>query len=191
MKCHDASFSDDSRLLASAGYDAVARVESRGILLLLDALHQVAAAIWVGGLAHLALYAVVERSEAPARAWQSPGARAESTGEARVPAPSADITQRFSRMALVSVATLTVAGIGLTIGYVGDLPAFVGTAYGVMIVSKVVLFVVALAFASANFRMARAAVGPGGRLGRYVEVELGLAITVLFAAASLTCAKIA
>ena len=155
---------------------AVARVEGRALLLTLDALHQVAAAVWVGGLAHLVLYAAFERSEAPTRA-----------GEARVPAPSAAVlTQRFSRMALVSVATLVVAGVWLTIGYVGDVAAFVGTAYGVMIVSKVLLFVVALAFASANFAMARAAVGPEGRLGRYVEIELGLAITVLFAAASLT-----
>jgi putative copper resistance protein D len=55
-----------------------------------------------------------------------------------------------------------------------------------MILSKTLLFAVALAFAAANFRMARAAVGVEGRLRRYVEIELGLAITVLFAAASLT-----
>jgi len=142
---------------------AVARVEGRALLLLLDALHQVAAAVWVGGLAHLVVHA--------ARVTRHDGGV---------------LTQRFSRMALVSVGTLVAAGVGLTIGYVGDGAAFVGTAYGVMIVSKVMLFVVALAFASANFAMARAAVGPEGRLGRYVEIELGLAITVLFAAASLT-----
>jgi putative copper resistance protein D len=141
---------------------AVARVDGRGLLLVLDALHQVAAAVWVGGLAHLVLYA------------------------ARVRGNALPITQRFSRMALVAVAALVAAGVGLTLAYVGDLAAFAGTAYGVMIVSKVILFAVALAFASANFRMARAAAGPQGRLGRYVEVELGLAITVLFAAASLT-----
>src|SRR5438270_766013 len=86
---------------------------------------------------------------------------------------------QVARMALTAVAVLVAAGVGLTLAYVGDLAAFVGTAYGVMIVSKVVLFVAALAFASANFRMARAAAGPSGRLGRYVEIELGLAITVL------------
>ena len=148
---------------------AVARVEGRAWLLLLDALHQVAAAVWVGGLAHLVLYASVD----PA------GTRADASLRANV-------TPRFSRLALVSVGTLVAAGVGLTIGYVGDLAAFVGTAYGVMVLSKVTLFAVALAFAFANFRMARQAVGPEGRLGRYVEVELGLAITVLFAAASLT-----
>jgi len=142
---------------------AVARIDGRALLLALDALHQVAAAVWVGGLAHLVLYAMrVARHDA-------------------VP-----ITQRFSRMALVSVVALVVGGAGLTLAYVGDLAAFVGTAYGVMIVSKVTLFAVALAFASANFRMAGRAVGPEGRLGRYVEIELGLVITVLFAAASLT-----
>jgi len=97
-----------------------------------------------------------------------------------------DLTQRFSRLALTSVAALSVAGVGLTIAYVGDPTAFVGTAYGVMIVSKVILFAAALAFAAANFGLARRAAGPGGRLGRYVEIELGLGITVLFAAASLT-----
>ena len=36
---------------------AVARVEGRALLLLLDATHQLAAAVWIGGLAHLVLYA--------------------------------------------------------------------------------------------------------------------------------------
>jgi putative copper resistance protein D len=144
---------------------AVARVEGRGLLLALDAIHQVAAAVWVGGLAHLVIYAArVERREAT----------------------SAVLAQRFSRVAQLSVAALVVAGVGLTLAYVGDIAAFVGTAYGVMILSKTLLFAVALAFAAANFRMARAAVGVEGRLRRYVEIELGLAITVLFAAASLT-----
>jgi putative copper resistance protein D len=153
---------------------AVARVESRGLLLLLDALHQGAAAVWVGGLAHLVIYTAARRRSST----RAPLAVASLDGGV--------VTQRFSRMALVSVATLVVAGVGLTLAYVGDLAAFVGTAYGVMIVSKVILFAAALAFAAANLGMARRAVGPEGRLGRYVEIELGLAVTVLFAAASLT-----
>jgi putative copper resistance protein D len=145
---------------------AIARVDDRALLLGLDAVHQIAAAVWVGGLAHLVIYA----------------------GWARRPGGPDDgrLTQRFSRVALTSVAALSGAGIGLTLAYVGDLAAFAGTAYGVMIVSKLLLFVAALAFAAANFGLARKAAPPGGRLGRYVEVELGLGITVLFAAASLT-----
>src|SRR5438876_930199 len=144
---------------------AVARVDGRASLLALDAVHQIAAAVWVGGLAHLVIYVGFERGDG----HEAPR-----------------IMQRFSRVAFVSVAALSLAGVGLTLGYVGDFDAFAGTAYGVMIVSKILLFVVALAFASANFRMARQAVGPAGRIGLFVEVELGLAITVLFAAASLT-----
>ena len=150
---------------------AIARVDDRLLLLVLDAVHQVAAAVWVGGLAHLVIHA------AGTRPLASPG---ESGGDL------AQIPRRFSRIAFTSVGALAVAGVGLTFGYVGDVAAFVGTAYGVMILSKVVLFVVALAFAQANFRLVRDGAGPGMRLGRYVEVELGLAVTVLFAAASLT-----
>src|SRR5438105_15119431 len=53
---------------------AVARVEWRAPLVALDALHQLAAALWVGGLAHLLMYAiadgrfVVAGSARPARA---------------------------------------------------------------------------------------------------------------------------
>src|SRR5205085_127445 len=106
------------------------------LLLTLDAVHQLAAAVWVGGLAQLVLFAWLMRRSG------------------RDDATSITI-QRFSRMALVSVATLSIAGIGLTLAYVADPAAFVGTAYGVMIVSKVVLFAAALAFASANFRLVR------------------------------------
>jgi putative copper resistance protein D len=157
---------------------AVARVEGRALLLLLDAVHQVAAAVWVGGLAHLLIhYAAGTRTLSRRRR------RSDTPGEAR---SDPTVVRRFSCVAFVSVAALSLAGVGLTLGYVGEFAAFAGTAYGVMILSKVLLFVVVLMFASANFRLARQTVGPTGRLGRYVEVELGLAITVLFAAASLT-----
>ena len=56
-----------------------------------------------------------------------------------------------------------------------------------MVLSKVALFVTALGLAAANFGIARRLAGPPSlRLSRYVEVELGLGVTVLFIAASLT-----
>jgi len=143
---------------------AIARVDDRALFVVLDALHQVAAAVWVGGLVHLVMYAARIGSDDRERA----------------------VIQRFSRVALYSVLGLTGAGVGLTLGYVGDPGALIGTAYGAMILSKVLLFVVALAFAAGNYRLVADGAGISGRLGRYVEVELGLAITVLFAAASLT-----
>src|SRR6185295_55315 len=69
---------------------AVARVESRATLMLLDALHQVAAAVWIGGLAHLTLWAARRGAESP-------------------PAAGAALLRRFSNLALASVITLIVA----------------------------------------------------------------------------------
>src|SRR2546429_548022 len=145
---------------------AVARVEWRAPLIALDAAHQVAAALWIGGLAHLGLFAIAD-------------------GRAGVTAPAT--IRRFSALAFRSMAAIVLAGVALTLAYVGDLAAFVGTAYGVMVLSKVALLVPALALAWLNMRaVRRAAEAPGTRLFSLVEIELGLGITILFAAASLT-----
>ena len=94
---------------------------------------------------------------------------------------------RFSNLAFVSVLVLVVAGVALTWQYVGEWAALVGTAYGVMVLSKVVLLAAVLVLAAMNLRSVRtASAGSGVRLLRFVEVELGLGVTVLFAAASLT-----
>ncbi len=156
---------------------AVARVEYRGLLLAVDAAHQLAAAAWVGGLAHLALYAAWRRRHA-----SLVGTRPELHVHAAAP-----VVRRFSTLAFRAMATIVLAGAALTWMYVGEPSALVGTAYGVMILSKVVLLLAALALAYANMRAVHAASGePGTRLFRFAEVELGLGITILFAAASLT-----
>ena len=148
---------------------AVARIESRAVLLALDALHQVGAAVWIGGLAHLTLWA------------------ARRGTEVTPPADGETLLRRFSNLALASVVTLVVAGTVLSWLYIRDAAAYVGTAYGVMVLSKTILLVAILALAAANLRAVRAGVSAAApRLLRYVEVELGLGLTVLFAAASLT-----
>jgi len=235
---------------------AVARVESRALLLLLDATHQLAAAVWIGGLGHLVLYAGWKAS----RQARSVGAGAARTGKgvgglfeevagsdtsghtvrdsdvagdssrghavvasgastgrdvggllqevagADTPGHSvrdsdvvghsglgqpgdadAVVVRRFSSLAFGSVVVLVVAGGVLTWRYVGEWAALVGTAYGVMVLSKVIVLLAILALAALNFRAVRgASAGADVRLRRFVEVELGLGITVLFAAASLT-----
>src|SRR5918996_3762630 len=209
---------------------AVARVEDRALLLLLDAAHQVAAAVWIGGLAHLTVYAALRSRE---RRPRSAGADAADTGTpapaAMVGAGGADtggfapaatagmvgagrgvgglfeervasdtsgrdvrdsdavVVRRFSNLAFGSAVALVRAGVNTTWQYVGEWAGLVGTAYGVMVLSKVILLVAILALAALNFRAVRR-VSAGGdvRLLRFVEVELGLGITVLFAAASLT-----
>ena len=155
-------------LLAAGTSHAAARVEGRLPLFFLDALHQVAAFVWVGGLFHLVVTAL------------SP----------RVTTWPALLLPRFSALALAAVAALVVSGAGLSIVYIDSLTAMTGTAYGMMVGTKIVLFGGLLALGAMNFFEVRALRGetsiPTARLRRYVEVEFGLGVTVLLAAASLT-----
>jgi putative copper resistance protein D len=147
---------------------AAGRLEPRAVLLVLDGAHQVAAGVWLGGLVHL----MVAVSRSRARAWQ----RAE--------------LQRFSTMAVGSVATLIVAGAALSIVYVDSVGALVGTAYGLMISTKVALLAGLLVLGATNFRSIRrlpdGPAVPGDRLRAFVEVEVGLGAIALLVAASLT-----
>jgi putative copper resistance protein D len=147
---------------------AVARPEHGGVLLVLDAVHQYAASVWVGGLMHLATAAYGRSGDA----WP------------------ALLLKRFSSMALCSVAALVAAGAGLAFYYVDGLSAVTGTAYGMMVGTKITVLALILVLGALNFFVVRRlpSADPVSllRLRRFVEVELGLGITVLFAAASLT-----
>jgi putative copper resistance protein D len=104
-----------------------------------------------------------------------------------VPAADTEVVRRFSSLALGAVLVLVAAGTLLTWQYVGDWTGLLGTAYGVMVLSKVLVLAVILVLAAVNFRAVRRANAAGHtRLLRFAEVELGLGITVMFAAASLT-----
>lgn len=148
---------------------AAARLESRGVLLLLDGAHQLAAAVWIGGLVHLTAAAVGRRE----RPW-----------------PVA-LLRRFSSLALGAVVGLVAAGVGLTLYYAPESTALFGTAYGLMVLTKIVILVGLLTLGAFNSRAIRrmdgtSAAADQGVLRRFVEVEVGLGLTVLFAAASLT-----
>ncbi len=147
---------------------ATARLEHGGVLLVLDAVHQYAASVWVGGLMHLTTAAYGRTGDA----WP------------------ALLLKRFSSMALCSVAALVAAGVGLTFYYVDGLSAFAGTAYGMMVGTKMTVLALILVLGALNYFVVRRlpSADPVSmlRLRRFVEVELGLGITVLFAAASLT-----
>ncbi len=147
---------------------AAARPGPRGLLLALDALHQVAAAVWIGGLVHL----IAAAARRDGGAWP------------------ASLLKRFSAQAVVAVAVLVAAGVGLSLSYVDGPAALLGTAYGMMVLTKTSILVPILALGALNFVAVRrlpaaADVGPV-RLRRFVEVELGLGLTVFFVAASLT-----
>ena len=88
-----------------------------------------------------------------------------------------------------AVATLAVTGAALALAYVGDLDALVGTSYGGMLATKLALFAGLLGLGALNFAAVRR-LPPGravlpARLRRFVEVEAGLGVTLLFVAASL------
>jgi len=147
---------------------AAARFEHRAALMALDVLHQLAAAVWIGGLLHL----LVTAFGAAERAWPP------------------RLLRRFSALALAAVGVLITAGVGLTLGYVDGVHGLLGTAYGVMVLTKIVMLAGLLGLGALNFfavrRLTDAAMASPLRIRRVVEVELGLGLTVLFAAASLT-----
>ena len=152
---------------AAATSHGIARLDRRATSMALDAVHQLAACAWIGGLVHLSAAVFGGRAEVPAA-----------------------VMRRFSTVALASVAALIIAGVGLTLVYVDGVQALLGTAYGVMVLTKVVILGGLLVLGAANFQAIRRLPGAPTvsplRLRRFVEVEIGLGITVLFAAASLT-----
>src|SRR5215469_12171817 len=145
------------------------RIDDRTILMGLTSLHYLATAAWIGGLPYLLL--ALRRVMEP---------------EARV-----RISQRFSRLAQVSVAVLFFAGLGMTLVYVGSWNALYGTAYGIMVGTKIALFACLLLLGTANYYIVK---GAGSELGtmastsliRFGEVEIGIGLAVILAAASLT-----
>jgi putative copper resistance protein D len=145
---------------------AMARLEYRFPLAVVTALHQGATATWLGGLFYLLI--------AIPRVPDNDFAR--------------QLIARFSKLALISVAVLAAAGFTLGYAYVGSLDAVYGTSYGIMVATKVVLFGTLLLLGALNFQIARSPSGGSviASLKRFGEVEIGIGITVILTAASLT-----
>ena len=145
---------------------AIARLDYRFPLAVVTALHQGATATWLGGLFYLLI--AIPRSPDNQFARQ--------------------LIARFSKLALISVAVLGAAGFTLSLAYVGSIPAIYGTSYGIMVATKVVLFATLLLLGALNFKIARSPAGGPviASLKRFGEAELGIGITVILTAASLT-----
>ena len=144
------------------------RMEGRAVLVGLTSLHYLATASWIGGLPYLLL------------------------AMKRIPEQGVRIriSRRFSGLAQISVAVLFLAGLGMSLVFVGSWNAFYGTAYGIMVGTKVVLFGCLLLLGAANYFIVRgggaASTTGATSLTRFGEVELGVGLTVILAAASLT-----
>ncbi|MBV9443456.1 MAG: CopD family protein, partial [Acidobacteriaceae bacterium] len=147
---------------------AAARVDNQLILIILTAIHQCATGAWIGGLPYL-LLTLRDPQQADV---------------------TLQVARRFSRLSMVSVGLLFGAGIGLSIFYIGSPAAIYGTNYGLMVIAKVFLFAVVLSLGAMNFQVIRTLkTGDTSwllRLRRIGEAEIGIGITVVLAAASLT-----
>jgi putative copper resistance protein D len=145
---------------------AMARLDYRLPLAAVTALHQGATATWLGGLFYLLI--AIPRSPDNQFARQ--------------------LIARFSKLALISVAVLAAAGFTLGFAYVGSIDAIYGTSYGIMVTTKAVLFGTLLLLGALNFQIARSPSGGSviASLKRFGEAEIGIGITVILTAASLT-----
>jgi len=145
---------------------AIARLEYRAPLVAFTSLHQAATATWLGGLPYLLI--------AIRRALNADFAR--------------QLSARFSQLALISVCVLASAGFVLGFAYVGSFKAVYGTSYGAMVAAKVILFGLLLFLGALNYQLVRS--GPASSilasLKRFGEAEIGIGITVILTAASLT-----
>ena len=147
---------------------AAARLDDRLALAIADFVHMAAAALWIGGIPYFLLALGAGRDGA---AWRRIG-------------------KRFSQISMIAVALLVLAGTGMALPYIGSPAALYGTAYGVMVSTKVLLLLGLLFLGGMNFllvgRLRTEPRTPILRLRRFAEVEIGVGLTVLFAAASLT-----
>jgi copper resistance protein D len=145
---------------------AAARMHGRGPLILMTALHQMAVGFWIGGLPFLIL--MLSRSHDRLTQWS--------------------ISERYSRSALVNVGILVLSGTGLSLSYMGSFAALIGTAYGVMVSAKALMLAGLVILGAVNYKLIRNE-EPGHiipRLRRIVEAEVGIGITIILTAASLT-----
>lgn len=147
---------------------AMARMNNRLPLAIVTLLHQAATAVWIGGLPFLLL--VLNRAKTPVFLRET--------------------TQRFSRLAFISVWILGAAGLWLAVEYVGSWSGLYETAYGAMLSSKLVLFSFLVCLGALNFFTVRASHGNDfsgmRRIRCCCEAEIGIGLSVLLAAASLT-----
>ncbi len=147
---------------------AAARLDHRPLLTFLTGAHQTATAAWIGGLPFLLVALTGTKS----------------TSQAFV------ICRRFSSLALASVVVLFASGLLLARFYVASAEAVYGTTYGIMLASKVILFGMILMIGRFNYRIVRQLqsgdAAPLARLRRFSEAEIGIGITAILTAASLT-----
>lgn len=163
--------------LAWMGHSGAGDGLAGDVQVIADALHLIAAATWVGCLVPLAYLFIV-------------AARTRTT---LAPAEIADATRRFSNLGLLSVAVLLITGLFNTVFLVGTVAILIGSAYGQVLMIKVILFVLMVCIAAVNRTWLTPAITANvsgirtkalHRLARnsLIEASLGLAIIAIVGA---------
>jgi len=151
---------------------AASRLEGGGPLMVFTMVHVLGATVWAGGVTYLILMRKYLRKEND-EIWP-------------------ELVSRFSPLGLVCVGLIIGPGAYLTWEYVGGWSGLIGTGYGNMVLVKIGLFACVVVLAVLNFWGARLWKGTGQvrvmtqRVPAYIEVEIILAVALLFTAASLT-----
>jgi copper resistance protein D len=145
---------------------AASRLDNRPLLVALTTIHEAATGFWIGGLPFLILG--LWHSKEAATRWY--------------------LAERFSRIAVVSVGALVLSGLALSVEFIGSWRAILGTAYGVMVTAKATMLLALLLLGGINFLIVRnsSVDFAMSRLRRLIEAELGIGITIILTAASLT-----
>ncbi len=136
-------------------------------LVVSEALHLLAAGLWLGALAPLWL----TLARLPARAGQA-------------------VCERFSPIGLACVLVIAGSGVAQAMALIGSLPALVGTRYGHIALLKITLFLAALALATFNRlgltdRLSHVETGASTRLRRSIACETLIGLAIIVAAAFL------
>ncbi|MBV8911626.1 MAG: CopD family protein, partial [Acetobacteraceae bacterium] len=147
---------------------SAARLADNRVLMAATAFHLLGAAIWIGGIPS---FVMALRQVHGGGAFRRVGAR-------------------FSRMSMVGVLCILASAVVFTAQYIGTWKAAYGTAYGVMVGAKVAMFGALLLLGLGNFlvveRLRTDQRTSVLRLRRFAEVEIGIGLSIFFAAASLT-----
>lgn len=140
----------------------------------ITALHQLAVAIWLGGVIQLGmLWRVIRKRPHLKALWPV-------------------LVRRFVWVGGPAMLGVVVSGISLAWRYIGTWQGLIGTDYGAMVLIKAGLLVATLGFAGLNFWAARNSRAGSStravfqRLPYYIEAETLLLIAILFAAVSLS-----
>jgi putative copper resistance protein D len=120
--------------LAWTGHAAAEQGADQAIHVAADVVHLLAAGAWLGGLPPFVLLL-------------SPAALASSANPLKL---ATRTTGRFSVLGLICVSLLVATGTASAWFTVGDFPALLGTAYGILLLVKIGLFGAMLAFAAVN-----------------------------------------